>query len=338
MAARDRARGMRARALLFVEPGVVEIRDVDVSEPEAGEVLIRTAFSGISGGTEMLAYRGELDADMPRDETLGSLGGTFRYPFEYGYAAAGVVERSRSDLPEGAHVLAFHPHQDRFVAATTDVVPVTGTDLRLATLLPLVETAFQITLDAEIRLGEPAVVLGLGAVGILTGALLARSGATVLGCDPRPWRRAAAKRFGFEAHDPDGISDALRERRPEGAPLVVEVSGDPAALSSALGLLANEGAALVASWYGRKLVGLPLGAEFHRRRLSIRSTQVSRIPARLSGTWTIARRRAVALELLRELPVQTLATHEFGFDDARAAYEAIDRGEDGLMHVALTYP
>jgi NAD-dependent DNA ligase len=54
-------------------------------------VYIRTAFSGVSGGTEMLAYRGELDADMPRDETLGSLGGTFQYPFAYGYAAAGTV-------------------------------------------------------------------------------------------------------------------------------------------------------------------------------------------------------------------------------------------------------
>jgi 2-desacetyl-2-hydroxyethyl bacteriochlorophyllide A dehydrogenase len=329
---------MRARGLLFVEPGLVEISDVDVPEPEAGEVLIRTAFSGISGGTEMLAYRGELDADMPRDETLGSLGGTFRYPFAYGYAAAGTVERSRGAVPVGAEVLAFHPHQDRFVVATTDVVSVTGTDLRLAVLLPLVETALQITLDAEVRLGEPAVVLGLGPVGILTGALLARSGATVLGCDPRPWRRAAAKRFGLEAHDPDRISAAVRELRPEGVPLVVEVSGDPAALASALGLLAIEGTALVASWYGRKPVRLPLGAEFHRRRLSIRSSQVSTIPAHLSGTWTIARRRAVALELLRELPVQTLATHEFAFEDAQAAFEAIDGGEDGLMHVALAYP
>ena len=32
------------------------------------------------------------------------------------------------------------------------------------------------------------------------------------------------------------------------------------------------------------------------------------------------------------------ATHEFAFGDAQAAYEAIDRGEDGLMHVALAYP
>src|SRR5436190_18869555 len=140
---------MKARALLFVEPGVVEIRDVDVPEPEAGEVLIRTAFSGVGGGTAMSAYRGELDADMPRDETLGSLGGTFRYPFAYGYAAAGTVERSRGALPEGADVLAFHPHQDRFVVAATDAVPVTGTDLRPATLLPLVETSIQSTLDAE---------------------------------------------------------------------------------------------------------------------------------------------------------------------------------------------
>src|SRR5436190_963876 len=116
---------MRSRGLVFVRPGLVEIRDVQVSDPEDGEVLIRTAFSGISGGTEMLAYRGELEPDMPRDETIGSLGGTFRYPFAYGYAAAGTVERSHGALREGVDVLAFHPHQDRFVVATTDVVSVT---------------------------------------------------------------------------------------------------------------------------------------------------------------------------------------------------------------------
>ncbi|MFL5767509.1 MAG: zinc-binding dehydrogenase [Actinomycetota bacterium] len=329
---------MTARAVFFVEPGVVELRDVAVPEPGEDQVLVRTAFSGVSGGTEMLAYRGQLDPDMPRDETLGALGGTFSYPFAYGYAAAGVAERSRGQIAEGTDVLAFHPHQDRFVVSTRDLVPLAGATLRLATLLPLVETALQITLDAEVRLGDAAVVLGLGPVGILTATLLARSGATVLGCDPRPWRRDAAAGFGVETSDPDEISAVTRELRPQGVPLVVEVSGDPAALSSALGLLGNEGTVLVASWYGRKPVGLPLGAEFHRRRLSIRSSQVSTIPARLSGTWTVPRRRAVALELLRELPVETLATHEFAFDDAAAAYEAIDRGEDGLMHVALAYP
>jgi hypothetical protein len=42
--------------------------------------------------------------------------------------------------------------------------------------------------------------------------------------------------------------------------------------------------------------------------------------------------------LLRELPVETLATHEFPFERAAEAFEAIDRGEVGLLHGALRYP
>jgi threonine dehydrogenase-like Zn-dependent dehydrogenase len=118
---------------------------------------------------------------------------------------------------------------------------------------------------------------------------------------------------------------------------VVEASGNPEALASALPLLAHEGTALVASWYGSKPVTLPLGAEFHRRRLQIRSTQVSTIPVHLQGRWNVERRRAAALELMSDLPLQALATHEFSLADASSAFAAVDRGEEGLLHAALWY-
>ena len=63
--------------------------------PAEGDVLVRTLYSGISAGTELLAYRGEIDPDLALDETIGALGGTFRYPFRYGYSCVGVVEASR---------------------------------------------------------------------------------------------------------------------------------------------------------------------------------------------------------------------------------------------------
>jgi threonine dehydrogenase-like Zn-dependent dehydrogenase len=122
-----------------------------------------------------------------------------------------------------------------------------------------------------------------------------------------------------------------------GVPLIVEVSGDPRALASALPLLAHEGTALVASWYGSKPVNLHLGAEFHRRRLTIRSTQVSTIPSRLSGRWTLKRRREHVMRLLGELPLKRFATHEFPFSRAADAFAALDRGDEDLMHAALTY-
>jgi threonine dehydrogenase-like Zn-dependent dehydrogenase len=120
-------------------------------------------------------------------------------------------------------------------------------------------------------------------------------------------------------------------------PLVLELSGSPAALAGALDMLAHEGTALVGSWYGRRPVELPLGGAFHRRRLTIRSSQVSTIPAALSAHWDLARRRRVAVALLGELPLAALATTEFGFAEAAAAYQALDSQEPGVFHVALRY-
>ena len=330
---------VEGRVLRFVAPRRVEIHRVEVHPPGAGEVLVRTRWSGISGGTELLAYRGQLDETVERDETISSLEGTFRYPFAYGYSCVGEIERSGADgLAEGTTVFAFHPHQDVLTARTDDVVAVEGVDGRLATLFPLVETALQVSLDAGPRIEEPVVVLGLGAVGVLTTSLLQRSGADVLGVDPRSDRRETAVSFGIRVVDVSEIRDTVdASTSGAGVPLVVDATGSPAALSLALDLLAHEGEVLVCSWYGSKEVRLPLGGAFHRRRLTIRSTQVSTIPSRLAGRWDVARRRRAAMRLMTELPGKLLATHEIPFERAADAYAVLDRGDENVMHVALRY-
>ena len=326
------------RVVRFVAPRRVVLEEVRLPELADGELLVRTRYSGISGGTEMLAYRGEIDPRLALDETLGALGGTFAYPFAYGYSAVGLVERSRGRIREGSLVFAFHPHQDVFAIPEQDVIPLDGASPRTAVLLPLVEGALQACLDAGQRFREQVAILGLGCVGILTAALLTRAGAEVLGSEPDPARRAAAGVFGVEAVAPHELEEAIAERtQGRGATLMVEASGNPAALADGLRLLAHEGSALVCSWYGTKPVPLPLGAEFHRRRLEIRSTQVSTIPSRLAGRWDRDRRRQKARRLLDELPLDALTTHEFPFERAPEAYTAVERREGGLIHAALRF-
>lgn len=332
-----------ARCVTFAGPRRVELRQVElaIDEPSdlgEGDVLVRTLFSGISAGSELLAYRGHLDQELPLDETIGALGGTFRFPFRYGYSCVGTIEASSSELEVGTTVFAFQPHQDRFVVPATDVVRLGAVDPRSATMFPLVETALQVTLDADVRLEEPVVVIGLGVVGMLTAVMLRRGGARVLALEPIAWRRDTAQRLGIRAVEPGAAPDALSATgETGGVPLVVECSGNPDALASALPLLAHEGTALVASWYGTKQVTLPLGEQFHRRRLTIRSTQVSTIPARLSARWTTHHRRQVTRDLLEQLPLDELATHTFPFEQASEAFAAVDEARQGLMHVALGY-
>jgi 2-desacetyl-2-hydroxyethyl bacteriochlorophyllide A dehydrogenase len=319
-----------ARCLWFTAPRTVELIDEPLPALEEGQAFVRTTFSGISAGTERMAYRGELDPDLAVDETIGALGGTFRHPFRYGYSSVGVVEESRGEPAPGTVVFAFQPHQDLFVGRAADLIPLAGVAPRPATLFPLVETAWQITLEAGSVLGDTVVVSGLGAVGLLTALLLARAGARPIAIEPCAWRRDVASRLGIGSVE-------TAEAAPDDVPLVVEASGVPSALASALPLLAHEGTVLVASWYGAQEVPLALGREFHRRRLTIRSTQVSTIPARLADRWTPARRRRAVAELLPELPLDALATHTYPFEQAGEAYRAIDAGRDGLIHAALGY-
>jgi 2-desacetyl-2-hydroxyethyl bacteriochlorophyllide A dehydrogenase len=337
MAATAGDREGKATAVSFTAPRRVELVSVDLPAPGEGEVLVRTLWSGISGGTEVLAYRGHITPDLPLDEVIGALGGTFAFPFRYGYSCVGRVERSGTGVEEGRLVFAFHPHQDRFVAREEDLVPLDGVDPRVGTLFPLVETALQVALDAGAVLEEVVVVTGLGAVGLLTALLLQRAGARVIASEPNGQRRAVAAGLGVDAVPPDAIAGTLAQTAPEGVPLLVEASGRPEVLAEGLTWLAHEGEALVVSWYGTKEARLPLGGDFHRRRLHVRSTQVSSVPAALTGRWPRDRRRAVARSLLAELPLAALATHAFPLADAAAAFAAVDRGDAGLVHAALCY-
>jgi len=181
------------------------------------------------------------------------------------------------------------------------------------------------------------VVSGLGAVGILTGALLASAGASVIGIEPKPERREAATHFGIRPVAPGEAREIVDRSAGGGVPVVVEASGNPDALPGLIDLLAHEGVLLIASWFGAQPVRLPLGTHFHRRRITLRSTQVSSIPAELSKSWSLERRRNTAVNLLRELPLKTLTTHSFPVAMAGEAFAAIDRGEPGLIHAALSY-
>ena len=326
---------MQARRLLFAAPRQVELAPVDVPEPGPGEMLVQTLHSGISSGTELLCYRGLLDPDLPLDERLGSLSGSFRYPFPYGYSCVGTVEQSTGGVPPGTLVFAFHPHQDRFVVRESDAVVLPeDADPRTATLFPLVETGLQLSLDAGQVVHETVVVLGLGAVGLITSLLLQRSGAVVLAADPLAARRELAFSLGISAVPPEELPSRLPT---DGVPLLVELSGSATALAGGLSLLSHEGTALVGSWYGEQPVTLPLGGAFHRRRLTIRSSQVSTVPAALTGRWDVARRRRVAVRLLDVLPLSALATTEIPFDEAPRAYEALDQRAAGVVHIALRY-
>ncbi len=333
---------LKARALWFTAPHTAELREETVSPPGPGEVRVEASASAVSAGTEMLVYRGEVPKGLPLD--LPTLEGSYAFPIKYGYAAAGRVLDTGPDVEHLATddpVFVHHPHQEVFVVpARMPVRLPDGLDPALGVFCANLETALNVVHDTPLRLGETALVLGGGVVGLLVARLLKMGGAgAVLVVDPLEKRRGLALAAGADdAFGPEvldgGVMEATRGR---GADVAVETSGSGAALQSAIDAVATEGTVVVASWYGTKPVALYLGERFHRGRVKLRSSQVGRLNPEMGPRWDTARRMETVLALLDRLGLENLITHRLPFHRAPEAYPLLEDGTGETIQVLFTY-
>jgi threonine dehydrogenase-like Zn-dependent dehydrogenase len=319
-----------ASAFWLREPGVGEIRAVEVPDPGPGEVLVRALFSGISRGTETLVFRGGVPASQYAAMRAPFQEGEFPGPVKYGYLSAGVVETGPPDLL-GRTVFCLYPHQSAYVVPASAVVPVPdGVPARRAVLAGTVETAVNALWDAQPLVGDRVTVVGAGMVGCGAAALLARfPGVHVELVDADPARVRVAQALGVDFALP---ADAAGERD-----LVLHASGSPAGLRRSLELLRPEGSVTELSWYGDREVTLALGGAFHARRLAIRASQVGTVSPARRGSRTSADRLALALELLTDPVFGALITGESPLRELPGVLAALTAGElPALCHV-VTY-
>ena len=325
-------------SVIFTAPGQVEVVQEPLPTPAPGDLLIQTDVSAISAGTELLFLRGQVPASMSVDSTLAALDGAVRYPLRYGYACTGRVIAAGADSDAtwiGRRVFAFQPHTSHFTAPATQLIPVPdGVTPAQAALLPNMETAVNLVMDGQPVIGERVAVVGLGVVGLLTVALLARFPlAHLLAVDPLPARRALALKLGaYAAVAPDARAE-IRDYD-----LTYEVSGAPAALNTALALTGYAGRIVIGSWYGSKQAPIDLGGAFHRSRIRLLASQVSTLDPRWLGRWDKARRFAVAWEMLRHLDAGALVTHRLPVTQAPEAYRLLDQEPHQALQVLLEYP
>ncbi len=324
-------------SVLFAAPGEVAVVREAIPEPRPGEVLVQTVASAISAGTELLFLRGQVPPGTAVDSTIQALDGTVTFPLRYGYAAVGRVIAAGAPADTawiGREVFVFHPHTSHFTTPVSQLIPVpAGLNLRRAALLPNMETAVNFVMDGRPVIGERVAVVGLGVVGLLTIALLARFPlAELVAVDPLPQRRALALDLGaHRALAPDDL-DA-----PASCDLVYEVSGAPAALNTALALAGYAGRVVIGSWYGAKQAPLDLGGAFHRSRIRLLSSQVSTLDPRWLGRWDKARRLDVAWSMLRDLPAEQVITHTLPVSDAPAAYRLLSEHPEQAVQVLFDY-
>lgn len=322
------------RELWFVGPGEVEIRVGQPAPPLGdGQVLVRGLYSGISQGTEMLLYRGEGPQDF--DPSLFDGDTTSLYPRRYGYSWVGEVVQSRAPtISPGQRIFCLRPHGDRHVidVGQLRVLPDDIPSVR-ATLAANFETALNVVWDAGIALGDQVVVMGAGIVGLLVVYLAKRAGAfRVQVVEPSSRRREAAVSLGAD------VAIAPADDEPRGdADVVIEATGDPRSLDRAVLHAGEESTVLVASFYGKRRAAVGLGVEFHRRRLQLKASQVSRLPSTKGPRWTVDRRWASVLALLSDQRLDDLLDPPVPFAEAESVFARLAASSTASLQTTFAY-
>jgi len=297
----------------------------------AGEALVRTICSGISHGTEMLVYAGQVPPEVGESMRAPFQVGSLPGPVKYGYLSVGVVEKGPASL-KGTRVFCLHPHQDRYVVPASALTPVPdGVPSDRAVLAGTVETGINALWDAGPRIGDRVAVVGAGMVGGTVAALLRTFPLARLQLiDVNPARSALAAALGVEFVHPD---DAAGDND-----LVFHCSASESGLARSLQLLGTEAELIELSWYGTMQPRVPIGAAFHYRRLAIRASQVGAVAAARRARRTTVDRLALAMRVLHDPVFDVFITGRAPFGALPQTMESIfEAGTDTLCQV-IDYP
>ena len=334
-------------------PRDVRVREYPTPEPDAGEVLVGTVYSGISAGTELATYRGTnpyLEKQWDAEAALFLPGeSTLHYPVTvWGYSEVGEIEALGPDVTKpdrGEVVWGMWGHRSHAVlpaerlrshALPDGVDPMVGTFARVGAV------ALNAVLASSACVGETVVVFGLGVIGLLTTQLLVSQGVEVIAIDTVPHRLELAEKFGATplsvAHG--DLALAVREHtKGRGADRVIELTGAYPALHQAIRVAGAGGTVIAAGFYQGTAAALALGEEFHHNQVTLVSSQIGSVPPYLRDRWTPERLHETVIQLCGSgrLDPMPLVSHVIPARSAADAYRLVDSPPPDLVQVILSF-
>lgn len=248
---------MKNRNIVFTKPNTAEVVDRPLPKARPGEVLVKLVRSCISSGTERANLTGVPDngtsiyKDCPDDVVT--------WPRQGGYSSVGIVQsvgRGVKSVKKGDRVAMSWTVHSQYVSVPERQVYLMpdNVDFEQAALTHISTFPMAAIRKCRLEVGESALVMGQGVLGQLAVVLLRAAGAApIIVADPVPAKRKRALKLGADyAFDPLAPDFAAQVKavaasdRPVqeglvancGAKVVIEVTGNGAALNTALDAIA----------------------------------------------------------------------------------------------------
>jgi 2-desacetyl-2-hydroxyethyl bacteriochlorophyllide A dehydrogenase len=341
---------MKALQAVLVEPYRVEIREANLADPTANQILVECEASAISAGTELAVYTGS--HQWLKDPKMTD----WKFPFRPGYSAAGrvvAIGSSIADWKPGDRVSYPGNH------ATHELLTIGHERGRLwrmperlsfdkAALACISRYGLGGILRAGITLGKSVAVLGQGIIGqFALRCALAAGCHPVIGIDSVAMRRQAATAAGADHVIDPSAGDAKQQLQDflgsRGAEVVVDATGVPDAVPVAMSLACDAGQVVV--------VGSPRGIaknvnfydDLHRRYIEVCGAHGNMLfePAhtRLAGAWDINKAQNWLLAELASgrLSTDGLVTHTIAPEGIGKAYEGLLKDKDHYLGVMVKW-
>lgn len=255
------------RSAAYTGHGSMTIQSGSAIDPGPGQVQIEVAYVGLCG-TDLHILHGSMDARVTMPAVIGhEMSGRIS---AVGHGVSGwQVGEPVTVMPlswDGScpACLAGNQHvchnldfvgidtpgalQQRWNVDASWLVRLPATmTMQQGALVEPVAVAVHDVRRSELASGDYAVVVGGGPIGLLIASVAQAAGAQVLVLETQPARRETAQALGLRAVDPaTGVADLVQEwTGGAGADVVFEVSGAPAAVRSATGLLRVRGTLVV---------------------------------------------------------------------------------------------
>lgn len=246
---------MTGSLIVFESLGTAVLKTFEVPQPKTGEVLLENDYTVVSAGTEranLMNMPNTTRSDAPDFGTVQAPDPTKKFPYHPGYCGVGrviAVGEGVEQVKIGTRVLAcWSGHRSHAIqqAATLTKVEDERIDSLDAAFVAIAAMGLQGVRKLRLEIGESAMVMGLGLLGVFAVQAAALSGAVpVIVSDFDKKRRDLALTLGADyafSPDEERLPERIREiTYGKGVDGVVEVTGSAKALQQALTYVAREG-------------------------------------------------------------------------------------------------